>query len=412
MIHGPAWAAVTDVDGRVHTLTATEPDRPVDLFLDLSAATVLLGGPARAGAGAVELPLDAGVAFAATLTARLAEPPRHTAEPPRHTAEPPRHTAEPPRTAVPAAPLSAAHGQPAPDADPFASMLGLVDPPPATGQTQPPSPKPPLAEPAPPDRPTPAGMPVSAPVPARHRPTGASVAERPGQRPAEPLTEAVAHTRLRPADPAARPGVIGVDDMAWAVVPSATTAVGQPSAVGQPVAEDPPRPGGLDEELVETTLRDRDGRPTVPVVDCPHGHPNPPGNGSCRVCGVPVPAQQPRQASRPALGVLRLPDGETIPLDRGVILGRAPGIPAGGCPDRPHHVKLQRPYPDISRRHLEIRLDGWDVLAVDLESRNGTTVQQPDESPVTLPRGGSLVLRPGAVIVLTDEVVLRFEVTG
>jgi hypothetical protein len=222
----------------------------------------------------------------------------------------------------------------------------------------------------------------------------------------EPATEAIAYTRLRHAEPAAGPGIIDVDDMAWA-------QVSHPAAAAMPTTgPPPPPPPALDEELVETTLRDRGGRPSVPVVRCPQGHANPPRSGACRVCGAPVPPQEPSWAPRPLLGVLRLPDGESIPLDRGLILGRAPGTPTGGGADRPHHVKLYSPNPDISRRHVEIRVDGWDVLAVDLDSRNGTAVQQPGEPPVELPRGGSQVLRPGAMIILTDEVTLRFEAAG
>jgi hypothetical protein len=161
---------------------------------------------------------------------------------------------------------------------------------------------------------------------------------------------------------------------------------------------------------VDTVFRDRRGGPTVAAVRCPAGHVGPPGSLLCRVCRTQVPAQAPVQIPLPLPGLLRLPGGETIQLDRGVILGRAPGMPDPADPARPHHVKLASPHNDVSRRHVEIRLEGWDVVAVDLGSRNGTVVRQPGEHPVGLPHGGRQVLLPGALVVLTDEVSFRYEV--
>ena len=152
--------------------------------------------------------------------------------------------------------------------------------------------------------------------------------------------------------------------------------------------------------------------PVVSAVRCVNGHLNPTTATTCRICAGGVAVQAPVVVSRPTLGVLRLSDGEVIQLDRGVILGRAPGTPEGNDRDRPHHVKLPSPDNDISRKHVEVRLDGWQVTVVDLNSRNGTIVTPPDGVPETLAPGGSRVIEPGSVVSLTGTTSFRFEVTG
>ncbi|MET7401867.1 FHA domain-containing protein [Dactylosporangium sp. NPDC005572] len=156
----------------------------------------------------------------------------------------------------------------------------------------------------------------------------------------------------------------------------------------------------------------RRSRTTISAVRCVVGHLNPPGSVLCRVCRVPVPPQSAVEVALPLPGQLRLPSGDTVPLDRAVILGRAPGLPDPEEPVLRRHVTVTSANNGISRRHVEIQVDGWDVVAVDLGSRNGTVIQQPGERPVPLPAGGSQTLRPGAAVVLTDEVSVRYEVTG
>ena len=72
-------------------------------------------------------------------------------------------------------------------------------------------------------------------------------------------------------------------------------------------------------------------------------------------------------------GVLRLSTGESVVLDRGVLLGRAPAVPTDGV-DLPHVVRVSGPDNDVSRNHAEIVLEGWHVSVRDLGSTNGTTV--------------------------------------
>ena len=111
---------------------------------------------------------------------------------------------------------------------------------------------------------------------------------------------------------------------------------------------------------------------------------------------------------RPLLGGLRLPTGEVVPLDRGVILGRKPA-PAEGSTDWPHLVHLPSDHSFVSRRHLQIELDGWDVVARDLESRGGTTIAPPGRDPQGMRPGEAYVLEPGTVLDMAHVYAVRFE---
>lgn len=148
--------------------------------------------------------------------------------------------------------------------------------------------------------------------------------------------------------------------------------------------------------------------PTVLAVSCPLGHLTPPAAPQCRVCHQRVAPQEPRRVERPSLGGLRLPTGEVVPLDRGVILGRKPA-PADGSTDWPHLVHLPRDHSFVSRRHLQIELDGWDVVARDLDSRGGTTVAPPGRDPQRMRPGDAYVLEPGTVLDMAHVYAVRYE---
>ena len=91
-------------------------------------------------------------------------------------------------------------------------------------------------------------------------------------------------------------------------------------------------------------------------------------------------------------------------------LGRAPSIPEGHLGDPPNLVKLVDPSLELSSQHLEIRLDHWLVLAVDLGSTNGSDVIIPGREPVRLVAGVPEMLEPGAVVSLADVLTLTYEV--
>jgi hypothetical protein len=148
--------------------------------------------------------------------------------------------------------------------------------------------------------------------------------------------------------------------------------------------------------------------PTVLAVSCPLGHLTPPASPQCRVCHQRVAPQEPRRVDRPTLGGLRLPTGEVVPLDRGVVLGRKPA-PADGSTDWPHLVHLPKDHSFVSRQHLEIELDGWDVVARDLDSRGGTTIAPPGREPQRMRPREAYVLESGTVLDLAQVYAVRFE---
>lgn len=148
---------------------------------------------------------------------------------------------------------------------------------------------------------------------------------------------------------------------------------------------------------------------TVLALSCPQGHLTSPSLPACRVCHQRVAPQEPRRVPRPTLGGLRLPTGEVVPLDRGVVLGRKPA-PLEGAGDWPHLVHLPSDHTFVSRMHLHIELDGWQVLARDLDSRGGTMLTMPGREPERMRAGEAYVLEPGARLDLAEVYEVRFEV--
>lgn len=148
---------------------------------------------------------------------------------------------------------------------------------------------------------------------------------------------------------------------------------------------------------------------TVLAVRCPAGHLTAAFDPTCRVCRLEVRDEEPERVPRPRLGGLVLPTGESVPLDRGVVLGRRPR-PVPGAGDWPHLVHLPQDSTYLSRLHLQIELDGWMVLARDLGSRGGTTLRVPGRPPQRIRPEESHVLEPGHVLDLADVYPVRFEV--
>lgn len=148
---------------------------------------------------------------------------------------------------------------------------------------------------------------------------------------------------------------------------------------------------------------------TVLAMSCGAGHLTPADSKVCRVCRQPVAPQEPHRVPRPTLGGLRLPTGEVVPLDRGVVLGRKPA-PLEDSTDWPHLVHLPSDHTFVSRMHLHIELDGWNVLARDLDSRGGTMLTMPGRDPERMRAGEAYVLEPGCRLDLAEVYEIRFEV--
>ncbi len=152
--------------------------------------------------------------------------------------------------------------------------------------------------------------------------------------------------------------------------------------------------------------------PEVQAGRCPQGHLSPAHAAVCRVCGVPLPPQNAVWVPRPILGRLVFSNGDIVTLDRGLVLGRSPSLPAGHNGEQPNLVKLNDPTLEVSSQHLEVRLDHWYVLVLDLGSTNGTLVTLPGQQPLRLRPGTPQPIEPGTVVNLADVLTFVFEVTA
>jgi hypothetical protein len=107
---------------------------------------------------------------------------------------------------------------------------------------------------------------------------------------------------------------------------------------------------------------------------------------------------------------LVLSHGETVDVDRAVVLGRDPVAGATDADD-PRLVTLPSPSREISGSHLEVRPgtgpDVGTVVATDLGSTNGTVVVRPGRPPQELSAGVPTPLLPGAVLDLGDGISIE-----
>lgn len=148
--------------------------------------------------------------------------------------------------------------------------------------------------------------------------------------------------------------------------------------------------------------------PQVLAVLCEKGHPNPTHASSCRICSSPLSSSS-VTVPRPDLGRIVLSTGEEVALDQDIIIGRRPrSTPsAGRAPAR--LVIVPSPGKKISRSHCELRIDDWDVRLHDLGSQNGTLLMRPGQAPVRLDGSVAMVLKPGDVVELGENISFRME---
>ncbi|MEU6713429.1 FHA domain-containing protein [Nonomuraea sp. NPDC046802] len=180
-----------------------------------------------------------------------------------------------------------------------------------------------------------------------------------------------------------------------------------PPMLGQPDHFDHQGPPPPQEQQAE-----HGDRPLVYGVDCKNDHFNDPRVPYCAVCGIALVQRTlvPYKGPRPALGVLVLDDGTALPLESDYLLGRdperAPEVAGGSA--RP--AKVTSPDGSVSRRHLRVALDGWDVNLVDLGSVNGTQIQPPgDPNFYDIPPNEPVTIAPGTTVRVGVSRTLRFE---
>lgn len=98
-----------------------------------------------------------------------------------------------------------------------------------------------------------------------------------------------------------------------------------------------------------------------------------------------------------------------VTLDRSAVVGSRPRLTRVQGGSVPQLVTVQSPNGEISRSHVEIRVEHASVLAVDLHSTNGTVLLRAGADPMRLHPGEAYMLVPGDRIDLGDGVVLDFE---
>ncbi|WP_183097786.1 FHA domain-containing protein [Nocardioides pelophilus] len=214
--------------------------------------------------------------------------------------------------------------------------------------------------------------------------------------------------------------ISAVPGMAEAPNPAA-----RPPALAAPPVASPPSSQPASQLAPSVGLGDHDGHtiaalpdpsPPGPVaapgadggvlaVLCTAGHANPPQRAQCRVCGSGLNAS-PTRIAQPALGRVLVSTGERADLDGPVIIGRAPRASRFQGTAIPRLMTLQHPH--VSASHVALRVEGWSLLAVDLNSTNGTFLRRNGEPPFRLLEKPHLLV-PGDVIDLGHGVHLRFE---
>ncbi|WP_159708464.1 FHA domain-containing protein [Arthrobacter sp. 18067] len=148
--------------------------------------------------------------------------------------------------------------------------------------------------------------------------------------------------------------------------------------------------------------------PSVLARVCSQGHANPPTYPQCSVCGTAL-AGDAEQVPRPRLGRMRLSTGELIDLDQSLIIGRQPSVSRVQGGTMPKLVQVESPGGDISRSHVEVRLEGWHVMLCDLKATNGTVLIREGQAPRRLAQNEMAILLDGDIAELGDDISLRFE---
>ncbi|MGI5329294.1 FHA domain-containing protein [Actinomadura nitritigenes] len=211
--------------------------------------------------------------------------------------------------------------------------------------------------------------------------------------------------RRPPAPPAARPVAPARPTTAERGPLPPTPVDGVPAAG----AEDPPRERV---SLIRRHPKRRPGGPQVLGVNCKNEHFNDPRAHYCAVCGISMLqlTLSPFHGPRPPLGVLLLDDGQTVPLEDDQLVGRRPDRAPEVAEGRAHPLRMTDAEESISRRHVLVRLEEWQVNVVDLGSANGTAVRAPGAADfVRLPADTPVELAPGATVRVGLTRTFRFE---
>ncbi|MGA1836535.1 FHA domain-containing protein [Herbiconiux sp. 11R-BC] len=108
-------------------------------------------------------------------------------------------------------------------------------------------------------------------------------------------------------------------------------------------------------------------------------------------------------------GRMILSTGDVYPLTGPLIIGRRPRATRVAGDQVPVLVTVESPQQDISRSHLEVRIEGRHVLAVDLDTTNGSVLHRAGTPPLRLSPHDPVLLLSGDIVDLGDGVNVVFE---
>ncbi|MEQ4547920.1 FHA domain-containing protein, partial [Nocardioides kribbensis] len=213
----------------------------------------------------------------------------------------------------------------------------------------------------------------------------------PAAEPVEPAYEDLPTERFDSLPPAP-PG-----PPAWAPTsppPSAPPAAPEPDPTPDPQPDPQPDPPPAD--------HDHDGMTRAGSWD--------PDEFARPQAGIPGQPQAPSVTSRPVARLV-VSSGDTVDVDRVVLVGRAPEARRFTSTEQPRLVTVPSPQQEISSTHLEVRpgsgADHGSAVVTDMGSTNGTVLVQPGLPSESLQPGIPVQLIPGALIDLGDGVTIQ-----
>jgi hypothetical protein len=248
-------------------------------------------------------------------------------------------------------------------------------------------------------------------------PSAGSAAPAPAQPAASGLIDSVPwRTPAGGSEPAPPPSVPAP---MLSAIPSAASAA---TVAPEPEANHPEYDADHDGQTVmKGSLKGMAAQPVRTVADastaagplvlarlCPQDHANPPTSATCAACGAGL-LPDAVQVARPRLGRMRISTGELVDLDQSLVIGRQPSVSRVQGGVMPRLVQVASPGGDISRSHVEVRLEGWHVMLCDLKATNGTVLVREGQPPRRLAQNEMAILLDGDIAELGDNISLRFE---
>ncbi|WP_314147936.1 FHA domain-containing protein [uncultured Leifsonia sp.] len=127
-----------------------------------------------------------------------------------------------------------------------------------------------------------------------------------------------------------------------------------------------------------------------------------------RVTAEPFPATEPViLPPPPATFGVRTPQGDILPLDVPVLIGRRPAPPRVDAGVLPRLLTVPSPTQEVSGTHVRIEQSGDAVVVTDLRSTNGTRLLRPGSGPVGLRPGESAVALRGTAVEIGDGNIIE-----